>query len=78
MATLDGYAPYPIGLTASQTVAAIIRAHNLDSEIGSLQDYYSQAAVPATSKSGVIWRDTDSNKVFTSIIESGVTVWFEV
>lgn len=28
MATNDGYSPYPIGLTAVDTVAALTRAHN--------------------------------------------------
>jgi len=78
MATLDGYAPFPIGLTASQTVSAISRAHNLDSELINYQDYYSQSGMPTTTKSGSIWRDLDTNKVFSCFIESGVTVWLEV
>jgi hypothetical protein len=78
MATLDGYAPYPIGLTASQTVDAILRAYNLDSELGNYQKYYSQAAVPTTNRAGDIWRDTDSNKLFMSFIENSTLVWFEV
>jgi hypothetical protein len=78
MATLDGYAPYPIGLTASQTVAAILRSHNLSTELVNYQNYFSQAAVPTTTKAGDVWRDADSNKVFVSTIEGSTTLWLEV
>lgn len=78
MATLDGYAPYPIGLTASQTVAAILRSHNLSTELANYQNYFAQQAVPTTTKSGDIWRDLDSNKVFSSVIEGSTTLWLEV
>lgn len=78
MATLDGYAPYPIGLTASQTVAAILRAHNLDNEFADYSNYFSQSAYPTTDKAGDIWRDPDTNRLFISVIEGTTLIWFEV
>lgn len=79
MATNDGYAPYPLGLTASEAVTAITRAFNMSTELENYQYYYTQSALPTTViRSGDLWRDEDSNKVYMSTLEGSATIWLEV
>lgn len=79
MATNDGYSPYPIGLTASETVEAIKRAHNIDNDLAGYVGYSESASTPSITnvKSGDLWRNTNTNKLFRAYVESDVLVWLE-
>lgn len=76
MATNDGYSPYPIGLTAVDTVAALTRAHNSNTLF---VNYVAQAAVPTSiSHNGDIWNDIDTNKLYRAYKQDNVVQWLEV
>lgn len=78
MATNDGYSPYPLGLTALQTVTAITRAFNLDTELQGYVVYSEGATSPTTAKSGDLWLNTSTGKLYRAHFESTVLVWLEV
>ena len=80
MATNDGYAPYPIGLTAAQTVEAILRAFNLDTEFANYVKYTGNATAPviAVTKDGDIWVNSTAAKVYRAYIADSTLFWFEV
>ncbi len=80
MATNDGYSPYPIGLTAAQTVEAINRAYNLDDEINNASGFTSGPTQPAieSSKTGDLWFNTNLFRLFRAYVEDTTLLWFEV
>lgn len=75
MATLDGYAPYPIQLTAEQSVYAIRRAFNLDEEL--INYVYRTIAdnAPAKPTYGDIW--TDEDRLYRAFVEGANVIWIE-
>lgn len=83
MATLDGYNPYPTGLTAAQCVAALKRAHILDV---TLQDYafIAKTETPPTydevDTTGEFWFCTKTQKLYRAVKndEEKLLLWFEV
>lgn len=87
MATLDGYAPYPIGLTAEEAKEALLRSGNLEATLANFQYTFSQSGLPSstvtiddfekTVQSGDMWRDTDTNRTFQALVENSVVVWLE-
>lgn len=76
MATNDGYSPYPIGLTASQTVEAINRAYNLSD--GDFVKYVEGVQAPTSPKMGDIWNNTALNRMYRAYTDGTNTVWLEV
>lgn len=80
MATNDGYSPYPIGLTAAESVAAIRRAFNLSTELlGYVR--YAGATTPPTilnTKNGDIWLNSTTDKLYRAYIDGTTLIWFEV
>lgn len=78
MATNDGYSPYPLGLTAVQAVEAINRAYNLSTELGGYVVYQEGTTAPTTAKSGDLWLNSSTGKLFRASFESTVLVWLEV
>lgn len=86
MATNDGYSPYPIGLTAVESVSAINRAFNLDEELrgntNGYGKYYDSSTAPSIAtnniKSGDVWRNSTTSKLYMANVETGILVWIEV
>lgn len=82
MATNDGYSPYPIGLTAAQSVQALKRAYNLNTELDGYVEVFETTVAPTINsddvKTGDIWKNTGTGKVFMANVESSVLVWLEV
>ena len=80
MATNDGFSPYPIGLTAAQSVAAILRAHNFDGEIAGLVAFTDSDTAPlvANTKTGDIWQYTTQGKLYRGWVDGTDLLWFEV
>jgi hypothetical protein len=76
MATLDGYDPYPLGLTASEVVQALNRAFNLDD--GDFVKYTADTAQPANPKTGDVWINTTTYKVYRAYVYNFDIVWLEV
>jgi len=83
MATQDGYAPYPINLTAKQSVDAIHRAHKLPETLAQYS-HIAQTDTPPTYEdietSGEFWFNTTNGKVYRAFKndDDQVLVWFEV
>lgn len=75
MATLDGYSPYPIELTAEQSVYAIKRAWNLDSELINYIYRTIGSTAPAKPSFGDYW--TNEDKVFRAYVEGANVIWIE-
>ena len=75
MATLDGYSPYPVNLTAEKTVAAIRRAFNLDEEF----EGYIKRTVEDTPPSNPLFGDfyTDGDKKYEAHVEGSNVLWIE-
>lgn len=76
MATLDGYSPYPVALTAEETVYAINRAFNLDDE---LTDYVLRTIdteIPDSAVACDIF--TDNERVFRAYVEGTNYLWIEI
>jgi len=82
MATNDGFSPYPIGLTAAQSVAAILAAHNLSSTLGGYVKFTSDtdANIPlvGVTKTGDIFESTDTGKTYRGWVDGATLIWFEV
>lgn len=78
MATNDGYSPYPLGLTAVQAVEAITRAYNLDTELGGYVVFSEGTTHPTDSKTGDLWLNSSTGKLYRANVESSVLVWLEV
>lgn len=80
MATNDGYSPYPIGLTAAESVAAIKRAHNLSTELLGYVRFKSHADRPNAfeTKDGDLWYNTVMQKLYRASVDTGTVIWFEV
>lgn len=76
MATLDGYDPYPLGLTASEVVEALNRAFNLSD--GDFVKYSAEANQPANPKSGDIWINVNTKKVYRAYVDTFDVIWIEV
>jgi len=83
MATLDGFAPYPINLSAKNSVDAIHRAHVLPETLS----HYSFVAVTDTppaygdvKTSCEFWVNSETGKVYRSCVnhEEEIIIWFEV
>jgi hypothetical protein len=80
MATNDGYQPYPIGLTASQATNAIKRAHDLDEELSEFVKITSSITPPTVleTKTGDLWKNLTTSKIYRASIEGSTLLWFEV
>jgi hypothetical protein len=78
MATNDGYAPYPLGLTAVQAVTAITRSHNLTTELAGYVSYTESGTAPTVAKTSDKWLNTTTSKLYAAHFESSVLVWLEV
>lgn len=80
MATNDGFSPYPIGLTAAESVAAILRAHNLTVELGGFVSFFSDTVIPlvGVTKIGDIFDKTDTGKLYRAAVDGATLIWFEV
>lgn len=83
MATNDGYNPYPINLSAKQSVEAIRRAHVLPETLAHYS-FISKTDTPPTiseiKTSGEFWFNESNGKLYRSYISDtdNVLVWFEV
>lgn len=83
IATLDGYNPYPTGLTAAQCVAALKRAYLLDV---TLQDYAFVAKTETpppyedVDTTGEFWFCTKTQKLYRAYRDEDekIVLWFEV
>lgn len=76
MATNDGYNPYPIGLSAVDTVAALNRAHTAKDIF---INYTTQSVLPVEIQhNGDIWHDSDTGKMYSGYYQDNVLVWMEV
>ena len=80
MTTNDGYSPYPIGLTAAESVAAIRRAFNLDTELLGYVRYSGTTTPPTilTTKNGDLWLNASTDKLYRAAIDGTTLLWFEV
>jgi len=86
MATNDGFAPYPIGLTALEVKTAINRAFNLSTELQGYVGIQSNATAPTIAggvKTGDVWEDISNAKFYNARIDATdpqnpVLVYFEV
>lgn len=76
MATNDGYSPYPIGLTASQTVEALNRAYNLSD--GDFVKYVEGMTPPTSPKMGDSWYNTSTYKIYRAYVHNTSIVWLEI
>lgn len=76
MATNDGYTPYPVNLTAEQTVYAISRAFNLDVELLGYIKRTISTSLPTTPKHGDFYSDGDRN--YIAHVEGLNYLWVEV
>lgn len=83
MATLDGYNPYPIGLTAAETVAALKRAHVLETtlqEYGNVLESTTAPSVTEVYNHSTFWYNPDTGRLYRGYWneESSIVVWFEI
>lgn len=76
MATLDGYTPYPVTLTAEETVFAIKRAFNLDEELVNYIKRTLAEALPPFPNTGDFYSDNDRS--FLAHVEGANTLWIEI
>ena len=75
MATLDGYSPYPVSLTAEQTVYAIKRAFALDDELVNYVRRTIDDNVPNAPIAGDFF--TDNDKCYRAYVEGANYLWVE-
>lgn len=83
MATADGFSPYPSNLTAVQFVAALKRAHNLDTTLADYTNVIKSATAPLYADvmtTGALWYNTSTNKLYRALLNTDlkIIVWFEV
>lgn len=83
MATLDGYSPYPFGMTAAQVIAALRKAYVLDTTLGDYALIIKSDTSPIydnVSTTGMFWYNTSTDKLYRAIKDSSITkvLWFEV
>jgi hypothetical protein len=80
MPTNDGYTPYPIGLTAEETVAALQRSNDLDNEFSNYVKFFTSSTSPNISqtKNSDIWLNSDTSKLYRASIDGSTLIWFEV
>ena len=76
MSTQDGYAPYPVELTAAQTVHAIKRAFALDAELKGFVARHISADVPVKAIHGDFYSDNDRN--FLAQVEGSNYLFIEM
>lgn len=76
MATLDGYSPYPVSLTAEQTVWAIQRSYNLDDELINYVLRTIDDDVPDSAVMGDYF--TDEEREFRAFVEGTNYLWIEI
>lgn len=82
MATQDGYSPYPIGLSAADSVTAIRRAHNLLDTLKSYCEIIPAESAPTyedIENQCSYWYDTLNNKLYRAFVneDTSAVVWFE-
>jgi len=80
MPTNDGYSPYPIGLTAQESIDALNRAKNLSDELASYVKYTSGSTPPIIydTKDSDLWLNTNTSKLYRASIDGTTLIWFEV
>lgn len=83
MATLDGYSPYPIGLTASQSVEGVKNGFQLYNILKQYCRVYESETAPTISdvhNEFEIWYCTTTDKVYRACKndEKNIVVWFEI
>jgi len=76
MATLDGYTPYPVTLTAEETVYAIKRAFNLDEELKGYIKRTIADILPSFPMTGDFYSDNDRS--YIAHVEGANTIWIEI
>lgn len=83
MATLDGYQPYPTGLTAAQCVLALKRGYNLPDTLANYA-FVAKTDTPPTVEDvkthGEFWFCNITGKLYRAMLnsESNILVWLEV
>jgi len=86
MATIDGYVPYPITLTAVQAKNAILRSFNLTAELTGYVAFSSTTTPPTLLtgiKDGDVWNDSAAGKRYLAYVDvtnvaNHVLVFFEI
>ena len=83
MATLDGYNPYPIGLTASQSVEGIKNGHQLYNILKQYARIYESETAPTINdvyNQCEFWYCTLTDKLYKASKndQKNIVVWFEV
>lgn len=83
MATNDGYQPYPIGLTASQSVDGIKNGYQLYNILKNYTRVYESETAPTITdvyNGYEIWYNTLTDKVYRSSKndEKNIVAWFEL
>ena len=83
MATLDGYNPYPIGLTAAQSVTGIKNGYQLYDILKNYARVYTSETAPTTAdvfNQCEFWYCTLTDKLYRASkkVSSNIVVWFEV
>lgn len=83
MATLDGYNPYPTGLTAAQCVTSLKRGWNLPDTLANYA-YIAKTPTPPTLEDvkthGEFWLCTVTGKLYRAMLnaDDNVLIWLEV
>ena len=83
MATNDGYNPYPLNLSAQQSVEAIHRAHKLPETLAQYP-HITKTETPPTfadvETSGEFWFNTTTSKLYRAFKNDAenVLIWIEV
>lgn len=83
MATLDGYSPYPLDLTAKDAVAAIKRAHLLEETLKGYSSVYESDTPPNVAEvynGSEFWLNTNTGRLYRGYKNSdlNIVVWFEI
>lgn len=76
MANADGYTPYPINLTATQTVAAIMRAHNLEDSLVNYVQTHAGTSFPVSPNNNDLYNKDDV--LYRASVDAGISLWIEV
>lgn len=83
MATLDGYNPYPFGMTAQQVIQALKKGYVLDDTLTNYSQIFKSATAPeydSVSNTESFWYNTSTDKLYRSVrnTDEQILLWFEV
>lgn len=80
MATLDGYAPYATGMTASQAVQALWNAYNIGTNFSKVISQPNPPGYQEIPNDCSFWYCTTTNKLYRALRNEDLSMlaWFEV